>query len=187
MKLGRSTPERRVAPNVVAPLEADVREGAFDEILHRVTLAGGDHVVVRLVLLQHQPHGPDVVTGVAPVTARIEVAEHELVLEPEGDGCCGGGDLPGEEVERAAGRLVVVEDPARREQPVAAAVAARDEVTVCLRDAVRRERRERRRLVLGCLDRLAEDLARRRLIEANRRIDVPDRLEHARSRRRHDL
>ena len=33
----------------------------------RVRLAGGDHEVVRLVLLQHQPHRLDVVLRVAPV------------------------------------------------------------------------------------------------------------------------
>ena len=53
-------------------------------------------------------------------------------------------------------------------------------MAVSLGDPVRRQRRERRRLVLGCLDGLAEDLARRRLVEANRRIDLADRLEHRR-------
>ena len=36
----------------------------------RVRLAGGDHVVVGLVGLQHQPHRLDVVGGVAPVALR---------------------------------------------------------------------------------------------------------------------
>ncbi len=48
------------------------------ELAHRVRLAGGDDVVVRLVLLEHQPHRLDVVAGVAPVALRVEVAEVEL-------------------------------------------------------------------------------------------------------------
>ena len=38
-------------------------------------------VVVRPVLLEHQPHRPDVVGGVAPVLLGVEVAEGQLVLE----------------------------------------------------------------------------------------------------------
>ena len=37
------------------------------QLAHAVRLAGRDHVVVRLVLLEHQPHRLDVVPGEAPV------------------------------------------------------------------------------------------------------------------------
>ena len=55
------------------------------ELAHRVRLAGGDDVVVGLVLLQHQPHRPHVVAGEAPVALRVEVAEAQLLVEPELD------------------------------------------------------------------------------------------------------
>ena len=42
-----------------------VPEDALDEGAHRVALAGGDDVVVGLVLLQHEVYGADVVLGVA--------------------------------------------------------------------------------------------------------------------------
>ncbi len=45
MKLGRSSAERRVASDVVSPLETDICEGLLDEILDRVALAGGDDVI----------------------------------------------------------------------------------------------------------------------------------------------
>ena len=66
-------------------------------------------------------------------------------------------------------------------------VAARDEVGVGLRDAVRRQRVDRRRLALRRFDRLAEDLRRRRLVEADRRTDLPDRLEQRRDADRGEL
>ena len=62
-------------------------------------------------------------------------------------------------------------------QPVAAAVAPRNEVRVGLGHAVRGDGRERRLLVLGHLPRLAEDLARRCLVEADAHVDAPDGLE----------
>ena len=73
-------------------------------------LAGGDHVVVGLVLLEHQPHGLDVVLGVAPVALGVEVAERELVLQAELDGGRAMGDLAGDELEPAALALVVEKD-----------------------------------------------------------------------------
>ena len=84
----------------------------LDELLHAVQLAGRDHVVVRLVLLEHQPHRAHVVAGVAPVAPRVEVAEPELACEPERDRRRRVRDLARDEVERPPRRLVVVEDPA---------------------------------------------------------------------------
>ena len=70
--------ERLVDAHVRLPVEADVRERELDELAHRVQLAGRDHVVAGLVLLDDQPHRVDVVARVAPVALRVEVAEHEL-------------------------------------------------------------------------------------------------------------
>src|SRR5215469_11370437 len=44
----------RTAPG---DLPADLAEGKLDELAHRMGLAGRDHVVLGLVLLQHHPHG----------------------------------------------------------------------------------------------------------------------------------
>jgi hypothetical protein len=58
-----------------------------------VGLAGADDVVVGLVLLEHAPHGVDVVGRVAPVALGVEVAEVELALEAVLDAADGAGDL----------------------------------------------------------------------------------------------
>ena len=68
--LGRSH-ELLVAHDVAAPSRRPACPKAIShELAHRVLLAGRDHVVLRLVLLQHQPHRPHVVAGVAPVALR---------------------------------------------------------------------------------------------------------------------
>src|SRR5581483_5184413 len=118
-------------------VESDVAEGRLDEVADTVRDAARDDVVVRLLLLQHQPHRADVVAGVAPVAARLEVAEPELSFEPEADRGGGAADLARDEVERPARGLVVVEDPGAGVEAVLAAVAARDPVRVRLRDPVR--------------------------------------------------
>ena len=57
------------------------RTASVDELAHRVLLAGRDHVILGLVLLQHQPLRLDVVARVAPVAQRVEIAEVEAVLQ----------------------------------------------------------------------------------------------------------
>ncbi len=146
-----------------------------------MAFAGGDDVVAGLFLLQHQPHRPHVVAGVAPVAPRIEVAEDELLLEAERDRRSPVRDLARKELQRSAWRLVVVEDPRARVQPVTVPVRAYAEVRIRLRDSVGRHRRQRRVLRLRNLLRVAEDLRRRRLVEADSRIDQSDRLEQRRS------
>src|ERR671922_1015465 len=81
-----------VDPDVLLPVQPDVRERDLAELLHRVGLAGGDHVVVGLVLLQHQPHGAHVVRGVAPVAPGMEVPDADLALPAELDASDGVAD-----------------------------------------------------------------------------------------------
>ncbi len=66
-------------------LPADMGERLLDEFAHRMLLAGREHKIVGLVLLQHQPHAFDVVARMAPVAPGIEIAEIELVLQAELD------------------------------------------------------------------------------------------------------
>ena len=45
------------------------------------------NVVVGLVLLQHTPHRANVIARESPITTRIEVTEHEFVLQAVLDTC----------------------------------------------------------------------------------------------------
>src|SRR5207247_8165268 len=105
VELRRPAPQRLVDLDVLVPVEADALERMGDELLDRVRLAARDHVVAGLVLLQHQPHRADVVTGVAPVAPRREVAEPHLPAPAERDLRRRERDLPRDEVERPARRL----------------------------------------------------------------------------------
>ena len=102
----------RVDLDDVLPVDAEVRAGLVEELAHRVHLAGGDHVVVGLVLLEHPPHRLDVVGRVAPVALGVEVAEEELVLQAE-PGCAASARviLRVTNVSPRRGGLVVEEDP----------------------------------------------------------------------------
>ena len=59
--------ERGIDPDVLLPVEAGVREGDLHQVADRAADAGGDDVVLRAILLQHQPHEtakPQVAAGV---------------------------------------------------------------------------------------------------------------------------
>ncbi|RUS30879.1 hypothetical protein BC938DRAFT_478823 [Jimgerdemannia flammicorona] len=60
---------------------------------HRVRLSRRQHEVLRLVLLEHQPHPLDVVARMAPVTLRVKVTQIETFLAVEVDVGDGAGDL----------------------------------------------------------------------------------------------
>src|SRR4030067_2402486 len=121
------------------------------ELADPVALAAADDVVVRFGVLEHHVHGAGVVAGEAPVALGVEAAEEELFLcaQLEADGALG--DLAGNELGAATGRLVVEEDAAAGEDAVALAVVDGDVVAVDLGDAVGAAGTEAGVLVLGGL------------------------------------
>src|SRR5437764_11138602 len=124
--LGRPV-EGRVGAHVVVGVQPDLVERDIDEVAHAVRLTGRDHVVLRLALLEHEPHRLDVVLRVAPVALGIEVAEPQLLLEAELDGGRTVGDLARHELEPATWAFVIEQNPGGREEVVALAVVDRDE------------------------------------------------------------
>lgn len=78
-------------------------EGDFEELPDGVGFAGGDDVVGGGVLLEHEPHGADVVAGEAPVALGVEVAHAQFLLRAELDAGDGVGDFAGDEFFAAAG------------------------------------------------------------------------------------
>src|SRR5205085_3846152 len=75
----------RVVLDMPAVVEVEQSERLLDEFSHTVRFARRDDEVVGGIDLHHEPHRLDVVTGEAPVTFRLEVAEEELVLQTELD------------------------------------------------------------------------------------------------------
>src|SRR6516162_5821317 len=61
---------------------ADVGEGLFNEFTHRMGLAGREHIIVRLGLLQHHPHPLHIIARMAPVAHSIEIARKSFCCSP---------------------------------------------------------------------------------------------------------
>ena len=77
---------------------------------HGMLYPGGNDKILRLVMLQHQPHALHIILRIAPVPLRIQITQVELVLNTTGDpsGCqC---DLTGHKVLSAALRFMVKQD-----------------------------------------------------------------------------
>ena len=146
---------------------ADLAEGQLDELAHRVGLAGRQHVVVGLVLLQDQPHALDIVAGMAPVALGVEIAEIEHVLAAALDRGDRAGDLAGDEGLAADRPFVVEQDAVGGVHAVGLAVVHRDPVGIELGGGIGAARIERRRLALRRLLHLAVQLGGRGLVEAH--------------------
>ncbi|THU44176.1 hypothetical protein C4D60_Mb02t04650 [Musa balbisiana] len=159
---------------------SDVAECGLEELLHRVGLLGGDHVVSGLLLLQHHPHGLDVVPGEAPVAGGGQVAQEDLGLKAEADTADGAGDLAGDEVLATAGALVVEQDAVAGEQAVGLTVVDGVPVRGDLGGSVWRAGMERGRLRLG-RRRGAEHLGGASLVVAGGFGGAADGLEEAES------
>src|SRR5580704_3149956 len=79
--LGR-TIVARVDCHMLRPVEANTRESQFNKALYAVALTRPYHVIVRLVLLEHEPHSFHVFRRISPVALRIHVADIECFLQP---------------------------------------------------------------------------------------------------------
>ena len=55
----------------------------LDELAHAVLLASSNDIVLRFLLLEHQPLHLDVIAGVAPIALGVEVAHVERLLQAD--------------------------------------------------------------------------------------------------------
>lgn len=152
-------------------------ESDLAHVAHGGSDTGGHHVVVGLVLLQHQPHGFDVVPGKAPVALGVDVAQAQFLLLAELDAGHRVGNLARDELDAAQRRFVVEQDAAGGVQAEALAIVDGDPVAIELGHAVGAARVERRVLVLALGLDQAEHLAGGSLVEARFRAELADRLE----------
>ena len=61
-------------------LDARIVEGQPAEIPHAVLYAGGDHKILRFLVLQDQPHALHIILGIAPVPQAGQVAQFQMIL-----------------------------------------------------------------------------------------------------------
>ena len=139
-------------------LDADMPECQRAELTHGVVLARGDDEVLRLLLLQDEPHALHVILGIAPVAEGVEVAEIELVMVALLDAGGGQRDLTCDEGLAPTLTLVVEEDAVDGEHAIALAVVLHNPEAILLGHTVGRAGIEGRRLLLRHLLHLAEQL-----------------------------
>ena len=140
-------------------------EGVLGELTYGVLLASGDDEVLGRVVLEHEPHALDIVTGIAPVAQGTEVPEVELVLLTSGDASSSQSDLTGDEGLATALTLVVEEDAVDGKHTIALAVVLRDPEAVELSYPIGGSGVEGRCLTLGDLLHQTEELGGRGLID----------------------
>ncbi len=128
--------------------------------------------------MQHEPHGLHVIGGVAPIPARIQVAQAQLARLARGDGRGSGADFAGDEFVAATRRLVVEEHAATGKKTVRFPIVPRQIETRHLADAVRRARVEAGSFDLRNFGHFAEHLARSGEIKAALRRNILDRRQH---------
>lgn len=120
--------------------------------------AGGDDIILGLVLLQHEPHGFHVVPGMSPVPLGFEIAQVEDFFLSEGDGSHGTGYFAGQEGFSSKRGLVVEENPIACKHPIGLAVVDRGPEGIELGHAIGRTGIEGRLFGLGDFLHLAEKL-----------------------------
>ncbi len=177
LDFGRAV-EGRIDDEMLRHVEPDVIEGDAAHVAHRCGDAGRDDIIVRLLLLQHEPHRSDVISRMAPVALGVDVAEVQLLGEPQLDPRHASRDLARDELLAAQRALVIEEDSGRRVHAEALAIIHGDPVAEELGDGIGRARIEGRLLVL---DRLLDEpvhFGGGGLIEAGLRRGDAHRFEH---------
>ena len=56
-------------------------ESRDDKVSDAVSRASSNYIIIWFILLQHEPHGLNVVPRETPITLRIKVAQYQLILQ----------------------------------------------------------------------------------------------------------
>ena len=135
--------------------DTHLAECQIAELTHRVLHACGDDKVLRLVVLQNQPHTLHIVFGIAPIAQRRQVAEVEFVLLALCDTRRSEGNLARYEGLATTLRLVVEQYARTAEHIVCLAIFLYNPIAIEFRHSVGRIGVERCVLVLRHLLHLA--------------------------------
>ena len=73
------------SPTFPAKRYAELSGGRFNKFPHGVIFPGGDNIIFRRVLLEHQPLHFNIVPGMSPVPAGIQIADVKDILQSDFD------------------------------------------------------------------------------------------------------
>src|SRR5712671_172411 len=157
----------------------------LDQMTDAMRQAGGDYVVFRHVLLQHQPHRTNIIAGKTPVALDVEITHAKFVLQPEFNASHVVTDSTSYKLDAAPRRLVVKQDSRAGKKIVTFACVDRNPMTVELCNSIGAAGIKAGSLGLRGFLRHTKHLAGRSLIEADRGIYQAHSFEqssHAQSR-----
>ena len=60
---------------VFLPVQLNMLKGNLHQITNRVHPTGPNDVILGVVLLQHKPHGFDIVSRISPISLRVKIAK----------------------------------------------------------------------------------------------------------------
>lgn len=165
--------------HVIPPVQTHIRKGFFYKLPDRVGLSRADHIVVRLVLLQHPPHRLDVFRRIAPVPPCVQVSQIERILFSGQDVGDRPADLAAYKGFTPPWTLVVKQNAITGKQVIAFSIVDRHPIGIEFGCRVRASGSERGGFVLGRRG-APEHLGARRLIEAGRQPAAVNRVQDAR-------
>src|SRR6185436_16716140 len=102
----------------------------IEQLANRIGLSCRDYIIIRLVLLQHKPHGFRELRCIAPIPLSVEVAEKELISQSQLDRGRRAGHLARDECLVPTGALVVEQYPVAGEHPIALTIVDGDPVGI---------------------------------------------------------
>src|SRR6266545_2350166 len=143
--------------------------------------AGGDHIIVGLVLLQHQPHRFNVFFGVTLIALSVKIAKIKILLQARLDARSSSGYFSGNKRFAAAWAFMVEEYAAASEHVVRLAIVHCDRVGIQLGCTVGTTWIERRCLALRCLADSAKHFGATGLIKLRFDTRLANSLENANS------
>ena len=169
--------EGRIVGDVSPPVEPQSRKDLRDELLEAEGRAGRDHIILRLVTLEHRVHRDHVLRSPAPVAADRQVAKRERPLLTGGDAAGRGHDLLRHEPFRAERTLVVEENSRAGGDAVGPPVLVDLPKRRRLGDAVGAAWPQRRRFAGRDAAGIAEHLRAPCIVEADRAAEHPNHLQ----------
>src|SRR4051794_16245030 len=109
----------------------------------------GHHIIIRLILLKHQPGRHHVIPCESPIASGVQVPQAQSLFEPDFYLCNATRDFSGYEILGATWRLVVEKNPVNGVETVCLAVVYSDPVAKQFGHSVRRARMEWCRFVVS--------------------------------------
>ena len=124
-------------------------ERQLTELTHRMLHTCCNDKILRLIVLQNQPHAFHIILGIAPITQAVEIAEIQLLLVPLRNTCRPQRNLTRYKSFPTALRLMVKENAGSGEHIIGLTIFLRNPEAILFGNSIRRIRMEWRVFILG--------------------------------------